>query len=141
MFAPCQKVIIGLGDNLPSLIGILQDIEVGSGAPEPLPEKALAAIHWNVFVLWLRGKEDEGKLFEQRVQLRSPSGKILIEIVAEFRMEKPMHRFTGTVHGFPISESGEHLLKLYLHEARRESEWQEVAEFPVIVKSPVRAST
>ena len=133
IFAPCDKVIIGVGDNNASLIDILQNINIGMAAGKPIPENAMAAMRWAVFAMWLKEPEDEGKSYKQRVQLLSPSGKVLTEVITEFQLKKAVHRVANGLQGFPIGEVGEHSLKLCLWEGKKEPEWREIAMFPLTV--------
>ena len=94
MFAPCEKVIIGQGDNSVSLIGILQNLHLN---PRPdTPAQTIAAnaalpLSWAIFTLWQRTEDDEGKSYTQRVALESPAGRSLVESVTPFSMEKDFH--------------------------------------------------
>ena len=87
---------------------------------------------WYVFALWVRQPEDNGADFEQRWELLAPSGRMLVSNTSpRFRMERQFHRVSSRLIGFPIGETGEHLLRLQIRNATANGQFAEVAEFPL----------
>ena len=137
IFAPCEKVIIGQGDNNVSLIGIIQNVQVH---PKPdgtskIPPNTLLQSSWNIFSLWQKEAEDDGVVYTQRVVLISRTGKTLVESITGFTMEKEWHRIITSVPGLPIGEAGTHTLKLSLRRVGS-SDWNEISSFPLTITHP-----
>lgn len=137
MFVPCERVIIGQGDNSLSLINVLQNIQVNrpSAGLTEIPANAAIPMQWAIVTVWLKEREDEGIGYTQRVALISPTERILIESITGFAMEKEAHRIANNIVGFPIGESGPHVLKLWLR-AGESRDWREIASFPVVIAHP-----
>jgi hypothetical protein len=138
IFAPCEKVIIGQGDNNVSLIGILQTLNLtmspAPGAPSPIPPSELVVpLSWTIFTMWQREVGEEvGTAYTQRAALISPSHKHVVEVVTNFTMEKGLHRIVNGVIGLPAGEAGTYTLRLWLRRAGS-GDWNEVASFPLTV--------
>jgi hypothetical protein len=142
IFAPWEKLIIGLGDSSASLIGILQAVQVNPkpGSRDQSPQNITLPMSWVIFTLWHREPgEDVSIGYEQRVALISPMNKVLLESVTAFVMEKESHRIGNTIFGLPVGESGTHMLKLSLRRSDSTA-WKEVSSFPLTVTYPRVAS-
>jgi hypothetical protein len=90
-------------------------------------------ISWHVFALWVRQPEDDPATdFEQQWELLAPSGRMLVSSISpRFRMERQFHRVSSRLIGFPIGETGEHLLRLQIRNATANEQFRQVAEYPV----------
>src|SRR5690242_20899801 len=102
LFAPCEKVIIGQGDNSLSLISVLQTVQVSLLSHPPVEKNAFIASRWFVAVLWQKEPSDGDVEFEQRIALADPAGEFRIDQIMPFQMEKPSHRIVCEMSGFPI---------------------------------------
>jgi hypothetical protein len=133
LFAPCERVLINKDDNNISLITVLQGVTVNVPGPSKIPLGGLT--RWQVLTLWIREPSDEGKRFEQSVELLLPDGNSYPQKgvqPTQFSMDKRILRHTFTVHGFPVPKSpGECLLKLWLRDVSENGDWQQVAEYPL----------
>lgn len=137
MFAPCERVIIGQGDNSLSLIGVLHSLRI----LDPTTKEPLSPIFsWAALTMWKKEPGDEGVSFTQRVALHSPTDQILIESVTAFTVEKGWHRVVNLFRGLPLKETGTHLLKLSLRVGEA-GEWREIAAFPLTIAAPLPATT
>jgi hypothetical protein len=143
MFAACEKVIIGQGDNNVSLISILHSLQLNSLSDAPsIPKNAAMPLNWAIFTMWQKESKDENISYSQRVSLVSPKGKTLLDSVTSFQLEKDFHRVTNTIIGLPVGEDGPHSLKLSL--SRTDSDvWNDISSFPMIITHPssVRSSS
>ena len=127
VFAPCQSVLIDSEDSIVSMVQIIehfgfstqkQELDAGSGIP----------FGWAVLSLWLRQDGDEGKVFEQRVELIDPSGAVRLRSDATFEMGARTLRQRLNIGGMPIQPQGEYNLRLSLRES--EGQHRVVAEWP-----------
>lgn len=134
-FVPCERVIISSDDNSASLITLFAGFKLaGEGLKQGTDESPRTLpIRWAAFALWYRLPEDEGQTYEQKVELVSPSGKVLISQSQEFLMVKTTHRNTGNVFGFPIVGTGEYTLRLFLRKITGGSEFRLLAEHPLAI--------
>jgi hypothetical protein len=103
-----------------------------------LPEGTAAPFRWSALSIWRSEPSDEGLTFEQRVQLRSPSDRVLVDGKVQFSfagVNNPVgttNRVRLRVPGFPLSEPGEYTLRLSLRAVGQEV-WSEVADYPIVV--------
>jgi len=144
MFAACEKVIIGQGDNSLSLIGVLHSLQINvpTETGSNIPQNAALPIAWSMFTMWQREPQDEGVSYTQRVSLISPQGKILVDSSTAFVIEKDFHRITNNIIGLPIGEDGAHILKLSIRRTTSDV-WDDVSSFPMNITHPssVRSSS
>ena len=131
VFVPCEKVILGQGDNSASLIGIMQEVTF-YGVPSSVPDTAAVPMNWTVFAQWLAVAGEEGKFFEQRIQLTSGKGEVLLEASGEFELTKPIHRMITNIRGFPIRAAGSYRLALTLRQ-KGFPDWEQRAEYPLTI--------
>jgi len=131
IFAPCEKVILGQGDNSLSLISVLQEFQVHRppGAPD-VPSPIQVPLTWSALALWQRTDEDQGRTYRQRVSLSDPQNQTLLVGEISFVLEKDTHRTVSQIFGFPFSVVGPYVLKLSL---LNQTQWEEVASFPISV--------
>ncbi len=133
VFAPCEKVIVSQEDNTPSLISFLNTLQVSIPATQEvnIPSDVSFPMRWSIFALWRRVNGDEGKLFQQRTVLITPSGQETVKTDIEFRMAADVQHNTISIFGFPVTSVGQCSLKLLLREAGQEGQWSEIAEYPI----------
>lgn len=130
MFLPCERAIISQ-DNFLSLISVMESITTQVPVGTTVPENAVAPLQWSVATLWQHQPEDNGRQYEQRVQLVLPNGNQVAEVALPFEMAAPLVRNVATIRGFPISQPGDCSLVLSLRRAG--GEWEEIAAFPLTV--------
>ena len=133
-FTPCERVIISADEGGATLLNLVTGFKVGPGgqattATEDNP--ASLPFRWAVFTMWLRLPEDDGKTYEQLVELRGPSGTVLVSQTMEFVVSKNTHRNTSNVFGFPIVGEGTYELGLSLRVASEGDQFQRIADFPI----------
>jgi hypothetical protein len=139
IFAPCEKVIIDQDKNV-SLIAVLQSIQIQLlplPPDEQIPEGVAAPLRWSAIAVWLRELGDDGKRYEQSVELFGPAGTTLAKALASFAFERPVHSQISSFLGFPlvVARGGaDYTLKLYLREEAEGAESREVASYPLSVE-------
>lgn len=132
-FLPCERVIVSSDDNSASVMTILQGFKF-SGVKIPTDDEPVSLpLRWSIFTLWRRTSADEGVTYEQRAELISPSGKVLVAQTAEFVMVKANHRHTGRIFGFPVTGVGEYSLRLSLRALKEGEEYSVMAEYPLTI--------
>ena len=132
LFLPSQKTVLDQRDNSFTLISTIETItaQITEG---DMPANAALPLSWEISTVWYQIPEDQGKTFEQRVQLIGPDGAALLEVQAVFQMGFRTQRNLGVVPGFPVGQSGEHQLRLSLREANSLENWTTVAEYPILI--------
>ena len=133
LFAPCEKVIIDQQNNI-SMIGILQGIETPVPPGTDIPLDATDTIRWDILTLWQPESGETGRQFEQLVDLHAPDGKRVMKVKVLFKLEGSTTRTIANIHGFPIGQAGNYVLKLRLREDVEGSRFAELAVFPIQVK-------
>lgn len=137
-FAPCEKIITGL-DGFSSLIAVMESLELNLGVDIPLDvlPNAMVPLKWSVITLWHREIDvGESEKYEQRIDMHRPDGERFAWNVHEFRFPNESYNFReiGELPAFPVGQPGKVLLRVYLRKAGDDSEWQEMGQFPIIVR-------
>ena len=140
LFAPCERVIIGQGDNSVSLIVVIQEMKFQTfGQAQDIKEDQAVSARFTIFSQWYASSGDEGKGYEQRIALGLAGEKAVIEATAEFQFSNniKMMRIAAQVPLMPILKPGEYSLTLCLRE-KGESEWSKaVADYPLMITHAV----
>jgi hypothetical protein len=133
IFAPCERVILGQGDNSASLIVVIQQLQFHLPKGQEIPKDAGAAARFAIFSQWHKSAGDEGKTFEQRILFVVNDEKTRLEAVMEFQMPDRLYRLIANINVMPVLQPGEYSLKLFVRE-KGEREWGEaVADYPIEV--------
>src|SRR5437867_283000 len=102
LFAACEKFIIDQQNNA-SMISLLQELAIPVQDNTVPPSGAAAAMKWDAVAIWLKGEDDFGKTYEQRIALFEPSGEPTgVSVSSTFAIEPATHRNVTTIYGFPI---------------------------------------
>jgi len=136
IYAPCEKVVEAK-DNTVSLISVMESIHVNV-APD-LPADALAPIKWDVLTLWRRDENlpDDATFqeFEERTEVLRPDGVVAAGGTTSFRVSNAhlMYRSVVPLPVFPIGQPGLVWVQSQLRQRNPDTEWKEVARFPLLV--------
>ncbi len=129
-FGICQKVLEDSQERLISMINLMSGFRLGVRAKEPVPPAASVPMAWAAVCSWLRASEDEGKTFQPKTEIVSPSGEIKISSEGQpFAMKEGALHTWVVGQGFPVAEQGIYSIKLFLREVGTEA-WEEVSSFP-----------
>jgi hypothetical protein len=137
VFAPCERVIIGQGDNTVSLITLIEKLElkfIPGTADSKIDENAGFAARLSLFTQWQQVAADEGKTFEQKLTFGQSGKKPDLEAMMQFEMTQRIHRLVVTVEALPYLHSGEYEFCLWMHE-KGDSSWPDapIARYPIEV--------
>jgi hypothetical protein len=118
VFAACEKVILDQA-GVPSLISLFTKLKMLlPGQLGDVPGNAVAPKEWAVFTSWDRLPTDEGKEFNQCLQVLYPDGKVFFENrELKFAMKpgERQHNAVGIL-GFPIGQKGDYTIRMWLEE-------------------------
>jgi hypothetical protein len=118
VFAACEKVILDQA-SVPSLIALFTKLKLLlPGQLEDVPENAVAPKEWAVFASWDRVPSDEGKIFNQCLQVLYPDGKVFFEnrdVKFTIKLGERQHNAVRIV-GFPIGQKGDYTIRMWLEE-------------------------
>jgi hypothetical protein len=131
VFAPCERVIFGQGDNTASLIVLVQRMDFQVPTDQPLPERAGAFARLAIFSQWHRVPEDSEKVFEQKLTLGMEGEKLILEAVTEFKMLQRVNRLVGQIPILPLVKPGEYSFKLFIREKGEQVWGAPVGEYPI----------
>ena len=134
-FLPAEKVLIDEMENSVSVIGIMSGIKVQIlNVSERAPENAYVPIRWSILAMWRREPADEGKSYEQRIQLFVPNGESAFDLSSPpFAMTGLHHRVRSDITGFGVSIPGIYRLVVSLREVGA-STWVEKSEYEMLVE-------
>jgi hypothetical protein len=136
IFAPCEKVIIDRA-GIPSLVSILQNVNVPVAKGQSVPANAVAPKEWFVFTHWLGAPEEMGQEFAQRTQIVLPDGRPFGDpkgALTSFKLERLEQRIVQNIValvGFPIGIPGRLAVRVWV-EAKGVA-ITEVHEYPLTV--------
>ncbi len=130
-FAPCEKVIIDETSKTLSLVTVLEQVTGEMPANATTNDKVTAALNWYAVAVWLKTPDDIGKTYEQRTCVIQPNGDETLAGTAEFQISMRTHRTLARIFGFPINQTGEHIVRLALRE--QNGQWVTMAEYPIRV--------
>ncbi|HEY6945217.1 MAG TPA: hypothetical protein VI431_08750 [Candidatus Acidoferrum sp.] len=133
VFAPCERVIFGQGDNSASLIVIIQQMQFQIPAGQPIPPGAGAFAHFAIFSQWQRLPADTDKTFEQRLLLSVGNENPVFDAIAEFQMTDRLHRVVANVPVMPVLHPGEYSLKIFVREKGQQNWGNFVGDYPLEV--------
>jgi hypothetical protein len=131
IFAPCERVILGQGDNSASLIVIVQKLQLNQLPGQKIDENAAMYARISLFTEWLKLNDDLGKDFEQRFTFGPVGEKPPVETVAEFKMSERTNRIIGVIEALPVVAPGEYEFSVWLRQ--KGTNWPDAptASYPV----------
>ncbi|MDQ2686259.1 MAG: hypothetical protein M3Y28_00155 [Armatimonadota bacterium] len=132
LFSVCSRVIQDSEDDNLTLVSLIEGIAGYYRPGEPQPTEMSIQTRWSAVSVWLGQPEDEGKQFEQRVVVISPTGEQMGAASATFQMNYRTGRVSVNGRSFPTSGEGEHIVRLSFREAKT-TEWQILSEYPILV--------
>lgn len=133
IYAPCEKAIVST-DNTSSVISIMESVSIN--VPEDLPADALAPIRWTVFSLWKRDQSlEQPTEMEERTDVLRADGTVAAGASSRFTAsnEHLFYRSVVQVPVFPIGLPGFVNVRCRLRQTNPETEWEDIAEFPLLV--------
>lgn len=131
-FLPCEKLIVDELGN-PTLICVMESVDVEVPKDRSIPENAFSSKEWDVVALWYPGPGDEGKKFKQRFEFVSPDGQSLMKSEISFEIGKGSHRNKVHINGFPVGKPGIYQAKLWLDIEGEKPTTDPVATYPIRV--------
>ena len=131
-FGVCQKAIVDRQDGNVSMISLLHSITVQIAGEEELPEDAAVPALWATVATWLREPSDEGRTFQSRVELLSPSGELAIPPIdgEPFNPVTITNTTITNAMGLPASQPGRYTVRVSLREVGT-AEWHEAGAIPL----------
>jgi hypothetical protein len=139
LFAPCEKVIIDHKENTVSLISILErvHIPIPMSHDAKLPDNVEIPTRWFLLSIWQR-EDNDGEQYEQRYEIVLPDGRSINPHSTDIKFHPHLNNARNVVEvgAWPLSMKGHCLVKLSLREVKPESQWREVATFPIYVDRP-----
>lgn len=118
VFAACEKVILDQA-GVPSLISLFTKLKILLPAQqEEIPANAVAPKEWAVFTSWDRLPEDDGREFNQCLQVKYPDGKLFFENrELKFKMKEGERQHNAvSILGFPLGQKGDYQVSMWLEE-------------------------
>lgn len=141
IYAPCEKAIVST-DNTASVISIMESVSIA--VPKDIPADALAPIRWNIFSLWKRDQLlEQPTEMEERTEVMRADGTTAAGASSKFTASNDhvFYRTVVQVPVFPIGLPGFVNVRCRLRQTNPETEWADVAEFPLLVIHLVQPET
>jgi hypothetical protein len=140
IIAPCEKVIVDKSSGTPSLITIMQNINVQVPVGQEIPSDAVVPREWFIFTQWLIEENDYGKTFVQKAMVILPDGTSFGQgSTIPFTLGNRDHRIAQnvvTLVGMPIGQLGPLIARVWLEE--NGNKVTDISEYPLkVVQSEV----
>ncbi|BDI33389.1 hypothetical protein CCAX7_54400 [Capsulimonas corticalis] len=134
LFAACRKAIRDGDDNTLTAVALWSYIDVGIFEGTEILDTDVVPQEWAIISAWRTIPEDEGKDYEQKIELVGPKGDVLLEFVSPLVLTLRSANTILRSTNFPTPQ-GNYELKLYLRTYSSESpgEWQIKADYPIEV--------
>lgn len=138
IFLPCEKVIVSKEGPI-SLITVFEAYNVGLPEEEYTnqPDDAVLPSPWHVLTKWIREDDEEPQLWEQRIQVTAPDGRISTDATMAFDLvANPGISNIVRIDGLAIKPLGRFNVTLSLRKAEQDdAAWQEIASYPIRVQN------
>lgn len=138
IFLPCEKVIVSKEGPI-SLITVFEAYNVALPEEEytKQPDDAVLPSPWHVFTKWIRDDNEELQLWEQRIQVSAPDGRISTDTTMPFDLvANPGISNIVRIDGLAIKPLGRFEITLSLRKGgENDAAWQKIASYPLIVKN------
>src|SRR5579885_3065099 len=106
LFIPCEKLIVDEDQN-PSLITIIQTLNVSIPAGQAIPKEVMSPQQWDIVTIWLPERDDQGKSFRQIIEFVGQDGGIPIRGETSLNLEQGKWcRQKIHVFGMPVGYVG-----------------------------------
>lgn len=129
VFLVCEKVIVERDSLVASVIGMLDNIVVPAVEPPP----TFLGMPWKMMAQWRREEGDSKTTpHEERFQLLSPSGGLLVQVIGPLDFSEAIHRAVVGFPRFPVREEGDYQAVLSYREKGKE-EWTAVGRYTITV--------
>jgi hypothetical protein len=133
VYAPCEKAIIA-DDKTSSIVSIMESVTVR--VAKDVPADALAPIRWTVYSLWKRDQLLEQSVdMEEQTRILRPDDTVAAGGTSRFTVsnEHLFYRSLVNLPVFPIGLPGFVKVQCRIRQANPETEWADIAEFPLLV--------
>jgi hypothetical protein len=133
MFAPCDNVLVSGDHQSASLIVVLSMILFPGPVPPELKVGDSVGMRWFGFTQYEIVPEDAGKVFEQRLILRSGDGKEYAESILQLPIADTSKLFMRTIvanPAMPYLAPGIARFHIFLRESGA-TNWNEMGTYPI----------
>jgi hypothetical protein len=132
IFGICEKAIIDRETNQVSMINIINGATVQPIEGE-FAADAVIPMPWACVSTWQKEPDDEGKTFEQRLDLVKPNDETLHLSDLPFKMSQERHQNYVASNGFPVGQTGKYQVQIWLREIEEGKEWELLREYPLLI--------
>jgi hypothetical protein len=115
LITACQTSIIEQDTKSVSLINLFTGIKISVHAGDPPPVNAIVPREWSIACGWDSEEGDEGKVFDQLMDIFLPDGKPFVtRNVTKFSLQAgKRHYMTSKLTAFPIGQAGRCLVQVW----------------------------
>ena len=141
----CKESVINQDDNLISLHGALEEINVTLAPVDKslkLPDKINVPMNYEVVSFWLKDKNIESAKAEIEYKLIDPENKELVKTIQSIEIPVNMSRLRSRmkIAGMPITKKGGYVLRVSIKE-QDDKKFETVSELPLEIKIQVKNSS
>lgn len=142
LFAPCVQPIISKGDEVISLISVIEGLNVAVSSEQLPPADAMIPSLWHIFTMWRCEPTELGRIYTQRVEVFQPDGSRVAEGETQFTSTTANYRTIVLIDRLFIGQPGQQTIRLSLQALGEGEPWQVMGEYPIDLKwIPASAAT
>lgn len=135
IFAPFEKAILD-AQNIPSLISLIQNVNVAAPPGELVPRNAMAPKEWVVATVWELTVLERNTDLNQILEIIDPTGSVIIQKDLKFKTDSPRHQNFVNMLGFPVGQRGVYIIKTWLEQGGKKT--SEVLQYSFTVTQDMR---
>ena len=133
LLVACEKVLSDDATKAPTLVGILQGVQVDLKPGQTVDANSTVPLRWCVYSMW-RLDEGEPPAYDIRAQLMTADGKILLESAQKaIELTGEGKRASARFLNFPVGQAGELQVRVSYRAQGTNGNWVEAGSYPIRV--------
>jgi hypothetical protein len=113
----CERVIIDEQLKVPSLLVVIERVEVQIPEGSDVPPNVVVPKEWFVFTIWGKKAEEGSGHYKQVIEIVPPGPTPAARVQMEFDFEGRIHKLQNKVFGFPAGVQGVCWVRVWLESA------------------------
>lgn len=142
----CKESVINQDDNLISIHGVLEELNVSlmpmNSLSNKLPNKISIPMNYEVVSFWFKDKKTESVKAEVEYKLIDPENKELVKTIQNIEIPESIRRFRSRmkISGMPVTKEGDYVLRVSIKE-QNSKKFETISELPLEIKIKVENSS
>jgi hypothetical protein len=114
---PCERVIIDELLKVPTLVTIMEKVDVQVPQGSEVPANSVAPKEWFVFTIWGKKPGEQPGRYRQVIEIAPPEASLAAKLTIDFDFKDRTHKLQNKLFGFPVGAQGVCLVRVWLESA------------------------